>query len=264
MSPLAVSGIVFAIVFVGALFGLLVRTRLPEHHLSAESKDVVKLAMGILGTMTALVLGLLIASAKGSYDTQRNGVSQLAANVLVLNRTLALYGKQTEGTPEGKKAQEIRDLLRASLADLVHRTWPEERAPAEQPGTKGGTEGRYEEVYERILALEPKTDAQRTLQSQALKMVTDIGQLRWNLAAQRQASSIPIPFLVVMVFWLALILLSFGLFAPGNPTAVLSLAVCTLAVSSAIFLILELDRPFGGIIQISGEPLRAALEQIGR
>lgn len=264
MSPLAVSGIVFAIVFAGALLGLLVRSRLPEHHLNAESKDVVKLAMGVLGTMTALVLGLLIGSAKGSYDAQRSGVSQLAANVLVLDRTLALYGKETQGTPEGKKTQEARELLRASLADLLRRTWPEEHARGEQSGTSGGTEGRYEEVYERILALEPKTETQRTLHGQALKLVADTGQLRWNLSAQQRASSIPTPFLVVMVFWLALILASFGLFAPGNPTAVLSLAVCTLAVSSAIFLILELDRPFGGVIQISGEPLRAALEQLGR
>jgi hypothetical protein len=264
MGSLAVSGIVFAIVFAGALFGLLVRTRLPDHHLSAESKDVVKLAMGVLGTMTALVLGLLIASAKSSYDVQRIGVSQLAANVLVLDRSLALYGKETQGTPEAKKAETTRELLRASLADLLRRTWPEEHAQAEQLGGGGGTEGRYEEVFERVLAFEPKTDAQRTLQGQALKIVADTGQMRWNLAAQQRASSIPAAFLVVMVFWLAIILASFGLFAPGNPTALLSLAVCALAVSSAIFLILELDHPFGGIIQVSGQPLRSALEQLGR
>lgn len=264
MSSMAVTGIVFAIVFAGALFGLLVRTWLPEHHLSTESKDVVKLTMGVLGTMTALVLGLLIASAKGSYDVQRNGVSQLAANVLVLDRTLALYSKDAQGTPEGKKAQEARDLVRASLADFHRRTWPEERAQAEQPGSTGGTEGRYEGVYEQILALQPKTDAQRTLQGQALRLVADTGQLRWNLSAQQSASSIPTPFLVVMVFWLAIILASFGLFAPCNPTALFSLAVCALAVSSAVFLILELDRPFGGIIQVSGDPLRAAMEQLGR
>jgi hypothetical protein len=264
MSPLAVSGIIFAIVFAGALFGIWVRTRLPEHHLSAESKEVVKMAMGILGTMTALVLGLLIASAKGTYDAQRNGVSQLAANVLVLDRTLAFYGKETQGTPDGKKTQEARELLRASVTDMLRRTWPDQHAPEELQGPKGATEGRYEEVYERILALEPKTDPQRTLQGQAVKIVADTGQMRWNLLAQQRASSIPTPFLIVMVFWLALILASFGLFAPGNPTALLSLAVCALAVSSAIFLILELDRPFGGIIRISGEPLRAALEQLGR
>lgn len=260
---MAVSGIVFAIVFAGALVGIWVRKRLPEHHLSEESKDAVKLAMGVLGTMTALVRGLFIASAKGSYDTQRNGVAQLAANALVLDRTLALYGKETQGTSEGKHTQEIRDLLRASLADLIRRTWPEEHAPGEPPGTKGETEGRYEKVYERILTLEPKTDAQRTLQGQALKIAADTGQMRWNLAAEQRTSSIPTALLVVMVFWLALILASFGLFTPANPTAILSLAVCALAVSSALFLILEMDHPFGGMIQISGEPLRNALQRLG-
>src|SRR5262249_42088665 len=151
-------------VFGGALFGMLVRTRLPEHHLSSESKDVVKMAMGVLGTLTALVLGLLVASAKSSYDSQRNGVSQLAANVLVLDRTLALYGNEVQGTPEAEKTQKLRELLRNSLADLLRRTWPEEYAEPGQPATQSSTEGRYEEVYERALALAPKTDTQRTLQ----------------------------------------------------------------------------------------------------
>ena len=252
MSSLAVSGIVFAIVLVGALLGLFMRWRLPEHHLSADSKDVVKLSMGILGTMTALVLGLLIASAKGSFDAQRGGVSQLAANVAVLDRALALYGPETK---------EIRGLLRDSVDDLIRRTWPEAQGSAGHLEPKVGS---YEEVYERILKLEPKTDAQRTLQAQALKIVADTGQMRLNLAAQQHGSSIPTPFLVVMVFWLALILGSFGLFAPSTPTALLSLLVCALAVSSAILLILELDHPFGGLIQVSGEPLRRTLEQLGR
>jgi hypothetical protein len=255
MSALAVSGTVFVIVSVGALLGLFLRSRLPEHHLSADSKDVVKLSMGLLGTMTALVLGLLIASAKGSFDAQRGGISQLAANVVVLDRTLAFYGPDTN---------EIRSLLRDSMDDLIRRTWPETQGLAGQPGTGVGTEGSYEQVYEQILKLQPKTDAQRTLQANALRIVADTGQMRWKLAAQERGSSIPTPFLVVMVFWLAFILGSFGLFAPRNTTAVLSLMVCALAVSSAVLLILELDHPFGGLIQVSGEPLRRALEQLGR
>lgn len=254
MSPLAVSAVVFAIVFAGALIGMLARSRLPDHHLSSDSREVIKLSTGILGTLSALVLGLLVASAKSSFDAQRAGISQLAANVFVLDRTLALYG------PE---ANDGRARLRESLDDLIRRSWPDAGAsPAADPKAAG--ENRYEDVYERILKLEPKTDAQRTLQSQALRIVADTGQLRWNLIAQRRGSTIPTPFLVVMVFWLSLILCSFGLFAPGNPTAVLSLAVCALAVSSAVFLILELDQPFGGMIQISGQPLRAVLELIGR
>lgn len=255
MSPLAVSAIVFAIVFAGALLGLLIRSRLPDHHLSSESKEVIKLSTGILGTLTALVLGLLIGSAKGSFDAQRTGVSQLAANVLVLDRTLGLYGPETKA---------VRERVREAMTDLVRQTWPESDGDPAATEHAPPAAGRYEDVYERILKLEPKTDAQRTLQGQALRIVADSGQLRWNLITQQRGTSIPTPFMVVMVFWLALILCSFGLFTPGNPTAVASLAVSALAVSSAVFLILELDHPFGGIIQVSAQPLRAAIDQLGR
>ena len=128
---------------------------------------------------------------------------------------------------------------------------------------KEGTEGRYEGLYEKLEGLAPKNDSQRMLQAQALKTGTDIAQMRWLMFAQK-GSSIPTPFLVVMVCWLTLILASFSLFAPSNATVFSTLLVCALAVSSAVFLILELDRPFDGLIQISSAPLRATLAQLGR
>lgn len=253
MIALTISAGVFACIFIGALAGMLLRSRLPDHHLSSESRDVVKLGMGLIGTMTALVLGLLIASAKGTYDNQRIAVAQLAANAIMLDQSLAHYGKET---------QEARDLLRASLTDLIRRTWPDE-SPAEQPAMKTGTEVRYEGVYDKIQDLAPKNDAQRSLKDQALKTALDIRQTRWMMYAQK-GTSIPTPFLAVMVCWLTLILGSFGLFAPANGTAVAALLLCSLAVASATFLILELDRPFSGVMQISSEPMRNALEQLGR
>ena len=254
MSSMTISCIVFACVFGGTLLGMILRGLLPEHHLTAESKDIVKLGMGLLGTMTALVLGLLIASAKGSFDTQRNGLAQLSANLILLDRTLAHYGPVTK---------EVREMLRASVVDMLQHTWPEENPQSGQAEAKIGTEGRYEGLYEKIQDLTPKNDAQRTLQAQALKTGIDIAQTRWLLFTQK-GSSIPTPFLVVMVCWLTLILGSFGLFAPPNATVFMTLLVCALAVSSAIFLILELDRPFDGIIQVSSDSLRSALAQIGR
>lgn len=254
MSSLVVSGIVFACIFGGTLLGMALRSVLPEQHLSAESKDVVKLSMGLIGTMTALVLGLLIASAKSSFDTQRNGLAQLSANLIVLDRALAHYG------PEAKVAREV---LRASMTDMLHRTWP-----GEDPGVEGstehasGSEGRYEGLYESLQALKPQTEEQRAMQALALKTATDTGQMRWTLFEQR-GGSIPIPFLVVMVVWLTLLLASFSLFAPPNATVCASLLICALMVSSAIFLILELDQPIVGIIRISSDPLRAALAQLG-
>jgi hypothetical protein len=255
MGSMAISGIVFACGSAGALLGMLLRSRLPEHHLSAESKDVVKLAMGLVATMTALVLGMLVASAKASFDAQRHGVAQLAANTIVLDRFLTYYGAEAGPT---------RELLRASVADLLRRTWPEDDRAEGRPGAGGRTEGRYDELYVQTLALRPRTDAQRALQAQALQVVGDTGQMRWLLLAQERGTTIPAPLLVVLVAWLTLLLASFGLLAPGNATALLSLAVCALSASSAVFLILDLDHPFEGIIRISGEPLRVALDQLGR
>jgi len=254
MSSLAISGIAFACIFGGTILGMILRAVLPEHHLSGESKDLVKLGMGLVGTMTALVLGLLIASAKSSFDAQRNGLAQLAGNVIVLDRALAHYG------PESKDA---RVMLFASVDDMLKRTWPDEDPEHGPTDGKSATEGKYEGLYEKIQALAPKNDAQRAFQAQALKTAMDMGQARWLLFAQK-GSSIPTPFLVVMVAWLTLILASFSMFAPPNTTVFITLLICALAVSSAIFLVLELDRPFDGTIQISSAPVRNARDQLGK
>jgi hypothetical protein len=254
MDPFAVSGIAFACILGGTFLGMILRALLPEEHLSADSKEVIKLGMGLIGTMTALVLGLLIASAKSSYDTQRNGLAQLSANVIWLDRILAHYGMESK---------DARALLRASVADLLQRTWPREDPQAEQTEVKRETVGRYEGIFDKIQELAPKTDAQRALQTQAQNTAWDTGRMRLLLAAQK-GGSIPTPFLVLLVCWLALILASFSLFAPRNATTILTLLVCALAVSSAVFLILELDQPFQGVLQIPSAPLRNALSQLGR
>src|SRR5262245_38382431 len=254
MSPLAISGIVFACIIGGIVLGMILRAILPEKHLSAETKGLVNLGMGLIGTMTALVLGLLIASAKGSFDTQRNGLAQLSGNVIVLDRALAHYGMESK---------DAREMLRGSVADMLRRTWPEESPEPDRTEGRSATEGRYEGLFENIQALAPKTDAQRAWQALALKTATDIAQARWLLFAQK-GSAIPTAFLAVMVCWLSLILASFSLFAPPNATVFITLLICALAVSSAVFLVLELDRPFNGMIQISSAPLRNALAQLGR
>jgi hypothetical protein len=254
MSSFAITWIVFGCVFGGTLLGMFLRAVLPEHHLSSETKDIVKLGMGLIGTLTALVLGLLIASAKGSFDAQRTGLAQLSGNIIFLDRLLARYG------PETKAA---REMLRASVADMLERTWPEEAAHSGPTPPRSGTEGAYEGFFDKIEELSPKNDAQRSLQGQALKTATDIAQSRWTLFAQK-GSSVPLPFLAVMVAWLTLIFASFSLYAPPNATVLATLLICALAVSSAIFLVLELDRPLDGMIRISSAPLRNALAQLGR
>jgi hypothetical protein len=114
-----------------------------------------------------------------------------------------------------------------------------------------------------IQQLFPHSEAQRFLQSQALTMALDLGRTH-VLLFEQLGSSIPIPFLVVLVFWLSIIFASFGVFAPRNATVIAAFFVCAMSVSGALFLILELDQSFEELLQVSGDPLRATLAQLGQ
>jgi hypothetical protein len=251
VSPMAIGWIVFALVFGSALLAMFVRSALPEDHLSADSKDVVKLGIALIATMSALVLGLLVASAKSAYDTRSNQLLQVSADIILLDRSLARYGPETK---------EARSLLQSSVAAVVERFWP---ADSNRPAAVDPKASPVEALYNKIEELSPQNEAQRSLRNQALTMAVDLGHTRLLLFEQL-GSSIPVPFLVVLTFWLCIIFASFGLFAPRNGTVIAVLLVCALSVSGAIFLILELDRSFEGMLQVSSAPLRAALAQLGR
>jgi hypothetical protein len=251
MSPVTVSLIVLACVFGGALVGTLLHGILPQHHLNPESKDIVKLGMGLVGTMAALVLGLLIATAKGAYDAQSAELIQISANIAAVDRMLANYGPETK---------EVRDVLRDAAARILDQMWaePSTSASGTTPVSAAG-----EILYNEIQGLAPKNDIQRSLQAQALAVVMDTGRTRWLMYAQSTAS-VSMPLLVVLVLWLVVIFISFGLLAPFNATVVSSLFISAAAVSAAIFLILEMYTPFTGLIQISSAPVHAALGQLGQ
>ena len=255
MIPTLAALLVFICVFAGALFGVFLRAHLPEHHLTENAMDVIKLGMGLIATMTALVLGLVIATAKGSYDAEDEAVKHAALKILLLDGVLANYG------PEAKS---IRDLLRRTVTERVNAIWPDDqfrRATLQAP--EAALLGRNIEA--RILQLLPQTDVQRELRSQALQIVGDINQTRWLvLGGALGRTSIPMPFLVVVVFWLMIIFASFGLFAPRNATVIAALLICSISVAGAIFLILELDEPFEGLIRISSTPVRYALDHLGQ
>lgn len=253
MNSLVIAGIVFAATFGGALVGLFLRSVLPGHHLSNDAKDIVKLGTGLIATMAALVVGLLIAFAKADFDAQKNAFQQMSTNFVLLDRGLAHYG------PEAKEA---RELLRRTVASMLAHLLPADGSLSSGMGdleitANAGT------LYDAIRDLTPHNDAQRSVQSQALQVSADLARARLQLS-QRGQSSIPIPFLVVLVFWLAVLFTSFGLFAPPNATVIVVLFVCALSVAGALFLIVDLDQPFEGLIQISGEPLRNALSQLGQ
>jgi hypothetical protein len=231
MSSLAIAGLVFACAIGAALIAMSLGRALPAGHLSSESKDVVKLGLGVIATLTALVLGLLVASAKGTFDTQSSSVKQLSANVVLLDRLLARYGSQTEGA---------RALLRRVVTIVLESLWPED-ASREATLTAGAATTEMEAFYDRIGELAPKTDAQRVIKGRSLDLATELAQTRLRLAAQKD-SSIPLPFLVVLGFWLVVLFAGYGLLAPRNATVVVVLVVCALSISAALFLILELDR----------------------
>jgi hypothetical protein len=251
MTSTATGLCVFACVFGAAVAAMLVRNALPKHHLSDDTKDLVKLAMGLVATMAALVLGLLVASAKGSYDTQKGEVVQMAGKVAFLDRILAHYGPD---------AAEARALLRRALESAITHIWPGNKVQEVQlaPSTADG-----DAFYDAVQKLAPENDAQRLLKSQALSLALDLGQMRWLLFEQG-GSSISTPLLVIVVFWLGILFFSFGLFGPSNATAVAALLVAGLSVSASIFLILELDQPFNGLIHIPRQPMLNALSQLGR
>ena len=251
MSDNAIGLIVLACIFGASLLGMLMRPALSQHHLSADTKDSVKLGMGLVGTMAALILGLLVAAAKSAYDTEKSEVTQMAAKLVFLDRVLANYGPESA---------ETRVVLRRMVEDSLNRMWPDERSHNAQldPIGSGG-----EEVHKAIQKLAPRNDVQGSLKSQAVGVVSDIGQMRWLLFEQ-SGSSISMPLLIVVISWLAIIFFSWGLFAPGNSIAIAALLLAAVSVSGAIFLILELDQPFDGLIHISSGPMRNALAHLGK
>jgi hypothetical protein len=250
MEPITISLTVFVFVFGGTLLGMRIRTRLPEQHLSAESKGVVTVGMGLIGTLTALVLGLLISSAKGYFDTQSAELTQMSANVVLLDRILAHYGSE---------ATEVRSGLREDVIRVLDQTWPKNGAPVSQSTNSS----KAENLYDNIQDLMPKDDAHLAMKSQALTIAVGLGHDRWLMFEQR-VNSISAPMLVILIFWLTIIFISFGLYAPANATTVTSLCVSALSVSSAILLMLELYSPYQGMIRVSSAPLRAALARLGQ
>jgi Protein of unknown function (DUF4239) len=250
MSTLAISSIVFAVVFAGALLGMFLGKVLPQNHLSDDSKSVVMIAMGLVATMTALVLGLLISSAKGSFDAQSSEIMVTSSNIILLDEILANYGPETK---------EARDLLRSAVAKVIDQMELKQRA---DPTHLAVSTREMESLRDKIQGLSPKDDRQRSFQTEALSILKELRQARWLIYEQR-TSSISMPMLIILVSWLTALFISFGLYAPANGTVVISLLVSALSVSCAIFLILDLYSPYGGLIKISSAPMRAALKQLG-
>jgi hypothetical protein len=241
--------IVFGCLIAAVLVGRAIRTLLPDEHVTSDSRDAIKLAMGLVATMSALVLGLLVSSAKGAYDTERSEVILMASKITFLGRVLDAYGPDAAG---------VRALLRNTVDEAIQQMWPGQmRRPIDRnPDVQAGNL-----AYAALQQLSPQNEMQRVLKSQATTLAGDVAQTRSLLAAQ-SVPSVSQAMLTILVSWLVVIFVGFSVLAPPNATTVFALMISALAVSGAIFLILELDEPFGGLIGISREPMLNALHQL--
>jgi hypothetical protein len=249
MKSIIVSLTVFALVFSGALIGMGLARVLPENQLGAEAKDVIHLAIGLLVTMTALVLGMLVSTANSSYQDRKKELAEMASNFVVVDRLLGAYGPDAQAIRSG-----LRDLAENSLA----RIWPSKRFQKSQ--LRPRDDGQF--LYDRLQALVPQDAVQAAAKATVMSAVINLRRSYWLLFLGSEQSALSYPLLVVVVAWLATIFISFGLFAPHTLPVILTLLVCAMAVSGAIFIIMAMYAPFSGVMKISPLPIRDAMRQM--
>ena len=254
MSPISIGLIAFFCTFGGALAGMRLRSTLPDEHLEDRSKATINASIGLVATMTALVLGLVTASAKSSYDSVDSGVKHTASQIVIFDRTLARLGPETRDT---------RARLKELVAARVDAIWPEDSPRAPGNPIVANDPALPERVAHDIRTLAVTNDVQRALQARAVDLVEQILDTRWIVLTSTN-TPVPTAFIVIMLFWLAVTFASFGLFAPRNRIVIAALFVSAMSVSCAILLVLELGSPFDGIVKVSGEPLRHALSLMNR
>jgi hypothetical protein len=251
MTAVYLALVTFGCTFGFALAAMYLRSTLPAPHMSKETQDMVRLGMGLVGTMTALLLGLVTASARATFDAQDALFRTGAVSVLTLDRHLARFGDETMPT---------RELIKDVIAYRVQTTWPE------RGGGDGNTKPlpieRVEAIENQILALSPQNDTQRWFKNESVRLADDVLKARWRVL--QSGGEVPQAFIVIVVFWLTMTFGSFGLYAPNNGTAVAVLLIASLSVAAAMFLIAELSGPYDGLVKISPEPLRFVLANLGK
>jgi hypothetical protein len=251
MKSILISSIVFAAVFGGGLAGLALGGLLAGSVLGSDAtKDIIRLATGLLVTMTALVLGMLVSSANSSYQDRKNELAEMASDFVLLDQVLATYGPETQG---------IRDELLRQAENSLERIWPSQASRRSQlrPGERGQV------LYHQLQILAPKNDTQTAAKTVAISAADSLRRTYFLMFLKSEQNSLSFPLLAVLVSWLTVIFIGFGLLAPRSDTIIATLAVCAVAVSGAIFIIMEMYTPFSGVMRISPSPIHDALSRMG-
>ena len=239
----------FASILIGAAIGMVLRRALPANLLEGGSKEAIRLGAGFLSTLSALVIGLMIASAKNTYDNQNSNIRQLGTNAVLVDQMLTKYGAD---------AKAARTLLREIIPSATARIW---RENVSGNGSTFVISETAERFYNAVEGLKPANAEQTSLKSRIIQITTDMGRTRLLVFTQGE-DAIPLPFFIVLVFWLVVIFASFSLFAEPRPIVIASTLVFALSVSSALFLIVDLSHPFQGLMQISNYHLHMVLPTI--
>jgi hypothetical protein len=249
-NTLIIGLIVLAAILVGAFAGMKVRHRLPKHHLTDETKSLVSVSTAVVATVSALVLGLLISNANTTFTRLGGEVTALSAQILRLDHILRRYGAD---------AEPARNMLLQYTQHKAADLFPDDRADVRL--SNPSTYELLQRLEDLLLALKPANPRDQWWLAQAMTLGAKIGDSRW-LLAQQVGQGTPKAFVALLVFWLALLFASFGLFAPRNLTSAVTLTLCALAVAGAVTMFLELEQGFGGVVRISPEPMRQAVKTL--
>ena len=252
MKDILIGVAVFAIIFGGSLFGMFLGKVLPDQHVSTESRDAIRIVMAMLATLSAVVLGLLTGSSISSLAEKEGELRSAGVQFIMLDRTLAEYGPETAQT---------RALLKQLLAERISQIWPEEDGAVSLTALSSGA--GIVLVQRDLFTLSPQTEQQRWLRSNALEITNKIAESRWTTIEQI-GSRFPWAFFIVVVAWLTVIFASFGLYAPRNASVTAALLVAALALAGPIFMMLEMDQPYGGLVKIPSTSLSVAFDQLGQ
>jgi hypothetical protein len=235
-----------ALMLGGAVVGVQLRRALPQRHLDVNTKDIVRLGGGLVATITAVVLGLLINSSNSTFEGQRNEVRRLAADLILLDHLLEGYG------PE---ARPIRVLMRRGVDQLVDHVW-QQGAPESAPDLAPGSISA--QIYTDIQALPARDAGHRAVQAHASQVALDVVRARLMLMQLAQAP-LPLAIVAVLVFWLTALFASFSLFTPINSASMIVLAVIAVSASAALLLFLEMSHAFTGLMHIPRHMVSAIL-----